>query len=198
MTGSPGRLRTQVRAALAAANISQAEACRRLGVSTKHLSMMLTGRSVLTLDFADRLLGLCEMTLLIGIDCEGKAKVERHTVDTITSDALDALYEQLEAAQQTELARQLATCDKAFASATLRAARAEAAIERVRQLATRLEEFAENALKTDDRQLYAALAADLRTAIDEQQPTTTTCTCHNSDERCSGCGACPDTCNGCR
>lgn len=53
---------------------------------------------------------------------------ERHTVDTITSDALDALYEQLEAAQQTELARQLATCDKAFASATLRAARAEAAV----------------------------------------------------------------------
>ncbi|MDF2708157.1 MAG: hypothetical protein K0R62_3809 [Nonomuraea muscovyensis] len=50
----------------------------------------------------------------------------RHTVDNITSDALDALYEQLDAAQQTELARQLATCDKAFASATLRAARAEA------------------------------------------------------------------------
>ena len=50
----------------------------------------------------------------------------RHTADSITSDALDALYEQLDTAQQTELARQLATCDKAFASATLRAARAEA------------------------------------------------------------------------
>ncbi|MFE5895854.1 hypothetical protein ACFQ67_00235 [Streptomyces sp. NPDC056488] len=64
----------------------------------------------------------------------------RHTADSITDDALTALYEQLDAAQQTELARQLTTCDKAFASATLRAARAsaraekaEAAIERVRQ-----------------------------------------------------------------
>ncbi|MFB7007869.1 MULTISPECIES: hypothetical protein [unclassified Streptomyces] len=57
---------------------------------------------------------------------------ERHTVNSITSDALDALYEQLEAAQQTELARQLATCDKAFASATVRAAKAEATIDRVR------------------------------------------------------------------
>ncbi|WP_329592165.1 hypothetical protein OG195_27385 [Streptomyces sp. NBC_01362] len=55
---------------------------------------------------------------------------ERHTVGTITADALAALYEQLEAAQQTELARQLTTCDKAFASATVRAAQyADRAIE---------------------------------------------------------------------
>jgi len=70
----------------------------------------------------------------------------RHTADSITSDALDALYEQLDTAQQTELARQLATCDKAFASATLRAARAEAraykaeaALNAVRQLHVRNE-----------------------------------------------------------
>ncbi|MFD5137482.1 hypothetical protein ACFWMX_14770 [Streptomyces sp. NPDC058378] len=37
-------------------------------------------------------------------------------------------------------------------------------VDRVQVLATRLEEFAENALRNDDRQLYAALAADLRTA----------------------------------
>ncbi|MBP2581881.1 acyl-CoA reductase-like NAD-dependent aldehyde dehydrogenase [Streptomyces sp. PvR006] len=73
------------------------------------------------------------------------APVSRHTVDSITSDALGALYEQLDAAQQTELARQLATCDKAFASATLRAARAEtraykaeAALDAVRVLADEL------------------------------------------------------------
>ncbi|MGA4941751.1 hypothetical protein [Streptomyces cinereoruber] len=65
----------------------------------------------------------------------------RHTANSITDDALTALYEQLDAAQQTELARQLATCDKAFASATLRAARAitraeraEAALDAVRKL----------------------------------------------------------------
>jgi hypothetical protein len=53
-----------------------------------------------------------------------------------------------------------------------RAEHAEAAIERARGLATRLEEFAEDALKNDDRQLYAAIASDLRAALDQpQQPT---------------------------
>jgi len=56
----------------------------------------------------------------------------RLTVDTITSDQLDALYERLEAAEQTESQRQLATAREALASATTRAARAEAAIARVR------------------------------------------------------------------
>ncbi|MFI2426534.1 hypothetical protein ACH5A7_20965 [Streptomyces sp. NPDC018955] len=59
---------------------------------------------------------------------------DRHTVDTITSDALDALYEQLEAAEDSETQRQLATAREALASATTRAARAEAAIARARQL----------------------------------------------------------------
>lgn len=48
------------------------------------------------------------------------------------------------------------------------------AVDRVRAIATRLEEFAENALKTGDRQLYTAIAADVRNALDQpQQPTTT-------------------------
>ncbi|MCY0921860.1 MULTISPECIES: hypothetical protein [unclassified Streptomyces] len=47
----------------------------------------------------------------------------RHTVDTITSDALDALYERLDNAQETELARQLATADRAFTEAHRRATR---------------------------------------------------------------------------
>lgn len=38
----------------------------------------------------------------------------------------------------------------------------EAAAERACGLATRLEEFAENALRVDDRELYAAIAKDLR------------------------------------
>lgn len=59
----------------------------------------------------------------------------RHTVDTLTSDALDALYEQLEAAEAGETRRQLATAHEALASATTRAARAEAAIARVRAVA---------------------------------------------------------------
>lgn len=51
MTGDAERnLRTQVRAALDTAGISQAEACRQLGISTKHLNQMLTGKATLTFD----------------------------------------------------------------------------------------------------------------------------------------------------
>ncbi|MEU9947049.1 hypothetical protein [Streptomyces sp. NPDC047939] len=44
-----------------------------------------------------------------------------------------------------------------------RVAELEAALGRVEGLATRLEEFAENALRVDDRELYTAIAKDLRT-----------------------------------
>lgn len=60
---------------------------------------------------------------------------DRIPLDHLTSDQLDALYEQLEAAEETESQRQLATAREAFASATTRAARAEATITRVRALA---------------------------------------------------------------
>ncbi|MFD7465087.1 hypothetical protein [Streptomyces tendae] len=43
---------------------------------------------------------------------------------------------------------------------------ARAALDRVRGLAARLDEFAENALRVDDRKLYAAIASDIRTRID--------------------------------
>lgn len=59
----------------------------------------------------------------------------RHTVNTITSDALDALYEQLEAAEASESQRQLATAREALASATTRAARAEHELAALRQVA---------------------------------------------------------------
>ena len=59
---------------------------------------------------------------------------DRHTADTITDDALDALYEQLDAAEESEAQQQLATAREAFAAATTRAARAEAALNRVRAL----------------------------------------------------------------
>ncbi|AKZ60742.1 hypothetical protein SAM23877_p033 (plasmid) [Streptomyces ambofaciens ATCC 23877] len=44
-----------------------------------------------------------------------------------------------------------------------------AVIERVRAFAARLEEFAENALRDDDRKLYAAVASDLRARIDREE-----------------------------
>ncbi|WP_327377980.1 helix-turn-helix domain-containing protein [Streptomyces sp. NBC_01216] len=58
-------LRGLVRTALHDAGISQAEAARRLGLSTKHMSHMLTGRAVLTLDWAEQILGLCGRRLTV-------------------------------------------------------------------------------------------------------------------------------------
>jgi hypothetical protein len=55
---------------------------------------------------------------------------DRIPLDHLTSDQLDALYEQLEAAEETEAQQQLATAREAFASTTARAARAE--VERAR------------------------------------------------------------------
>jgi hypothetical protein len=75
---------------------------------------------------------------------------DRHTADTITDDALDALYEQLDAR------------DAALATYTAQLQRDQAALDRVRSLADRLDEFAENALKTSDRELYTAIAYDIR------------------------------------
>lgn len=66
--GSPGvqdSLRAQVRSALDEAGLSQAEAARRLGISTKHMSQMLTGRAVLTLMWAEKILALCGQRLEI-------------------------------------------------------------------------------------------------------------------------------------
>lgn len=132
MTGQPERdLRAQVKAALTTARISQAEAARQLDLSTKHMSQMLTGRATLTLDWADRILTLCGMTLAVvaaPAANQSRPTQPRIALDDLTSDALDALYDRLEAAESTEQARQLDTCREAFASATSRAARAEARV----------------------------------------------------------------------
>ncbi|MGW6578910.1 helix-turn-helix domain-containing protein [Streptomyces globisporus] len=136
MTTQPERdLRAQVKAALTTARISQAEAARQLDLSTKHMSQMLTGRATLTLDWADRILTLCGMTLAIAAFPDtgrGLSTQPRIALDDLTSDALDALYDRL---------------------------------DRAAGLADRLEEFAENALRVDDRELYRAIATDLRTRL---------------------------------
>ncbi len=61
-------LRAHVRVALAEAGISQAEAARLLGLSTKHLCQMLTGRAPLSLAWADQLLGLCGKRVTIRLE----------------------------------------------------------------------------------------------------------------------------------
>lgn len=84
----------------------------------------------------------------------------RTPLDDLTSDALDALYD--------ALADALKTVEYFDAQSKRRGERIrelEAARDRTLGLADQLEEFAENALRTDDRELYAAIATDLRTRL---------------------------------
>jgi transcriptional regulator with XRE-family HTH domain len=80
------QLRTQVRGALADAKISQAEIARQLGLSTKHLSMMLTGKAPLSLTWAEGILGLAGHSLVIGTRPDDPALEE-----VIRSARLDSL-----------------------------------------------------------------------------------------------------------
>lgn len=52
-------MRQQVRATLDATQTSQRSVARELGVSTKYLCQMLTGRAPLTLEWAEDIVNLC-------------------------------------------------------------------------------------------------------------------------------------------
>lgn len=122
---------------------------------------------------------------------------DRHTADTITDDALDQLYAELDEARQWarhgyEIGqRHCGWSDHGVAPAWLtegwpphidscehlkQMAEFDMALARVRALADRLDEFAENALKTSDRNLYAALARDIR---NHAAPAATEATSHD-------------------
>lgn len=61
-------LRVRVRQEQEASGRSQASIARDLGVSTKHLNMLLTGKAIMTLEWADRILRACGKRLEIGGD----------------------------------------------------------------------------------------------------------------------------------
>lgn len=67
LPGAPDILRSQVRAALGESSVSQAEAARRLGLSTKHMSQMMTGKAPLTPLWAEKILALCGKRLEIRV-----------------------------------------------------------------------------------------------------------------------------------
>ncbi|MFD3741611.1 hypothetical protein [Streptomyces sp. NPDC058629] len=85
---------------------------------------------------------------------------ERIPLDDLTSDALDALYDDRDAALKA-----VEYFDAQSKRRGVRVRELEAARNRTLGLADRLEEFAENALRTDDRELYTAIATDLRTRL---------------------------------
>lgn len=61
----PDRLRGEVRFCLDGARISQVEAARTLGISTKHLSQMLTGKAPMSADWAEKITQLCDRELIV-------------------------------------------------------------------------------------------------------------------------------------
>lgn len=58
-------MRAQVKAAIDAAGLTDAEVGRRLGVTAKHVSQMLTGKAALTIGWAEKILALCGQRLEI-------------------------------------------------------------------------------------------------------------------------------------
>lgn len=66
-------LRAEVIAALRTESMSQAEAARRLGLSNKYVNQMLTGRATLTLVWAERLLALCGLRVVVGVQGRRRA-----------------------------------------------------------------------------------------------------------------------------
>lgn len=73
--GSQGLLHEQVKAAVKASGLKQVWIAERLGVSEKHLSQLLTGRVVMSLEWAERILGLCGMELVVSVrPMQGRAR----------------------------------------------------------------------------------------------------------------------------
>jgi plasmid maintenance system antidote protein VapI len=52
-------MRDELRACIARAGISQAEVSRHLGITTKHMSQMLTGKAPISLDMAQDIAVVC-------------------------------------------------------------------------------------------------------------------------------------------
>ena len=61
------KLHEQVRAAVRDSGLKQRWIADRLHVSDKHLSQMLTGRVVMTLEWAERIVALCGMDLVVAV-----------------------------------------------------------------------------------------------------------------------------------
>lgn len=93
-------LRALVRASLAAGRLSQAQASRDVGLSTKYMSQMLTGRAPLTLDWAEKILARCGKRVVVTTrpDTEG--------TPTMTDPTITDLRRELDKARNALIATQ--------------------------------------------------------------------------------------------
>lgn len=78
--GQPGArdsMRAQVKAAVETSRLNDADVARHLGLSTKHVSQMLTGQATLTIGWAEKILALCgqrlEIRAVSAIPSEGES-----------------------------------------------------------------------------------------------------------------------------
>lgn len=124
------QLRAEVRAALTRTHLSQAEAARQLGISSKHMSQMLTGRTPLTLAWAERIVALCGARVLVCTTVPSPDRETRIRLDDLTSDDLDELYDDLD--RYAEIVGELNEANTELAQ---RAGRAEIALADVREYA---------------------------------------------------------------
>jgi plasmid maintenance system antidote protein VapI len=74
-------LRGQIRATIKASGIKQIWIAQQLGVSQKHLSQMLTGRVVLTLDWAQRIAAVCGYRVSVVVEPVSAVERERRRAD---------------------------------------------------------------------------------------------------------------------
>jgi len=125
-------LRVQVKQCLASAGISQARAAATLGMTAKHMSQMLIGRSTLTLGWAERIVELCGHRLLITVDGRHdtvRLSAELHAAVEITRN-LEAHIE----ARAVEVAEERVALVERRAAELVAEAGAERDRERVRQI----------------------------------------------------------------
>lgn len=91
--------------------------------------------------------------------------MSRPTASTITDLQLDDLH-----AEVDRLTAELEDAEQAADRFRRERDTAQAANERVHALAAQLDEFAENALRSNDRELYKAIASDIRTRTGSRAP----------------------------
>ncbi|MDX3587333.1 helix-turn-helix domain-containing protein [Streptomyces europaeiscabiei] len=84
MTADSSVLRDQIRATIKATGLKQIWIAQQLGISEKHLSQMLTGRVTLTLDWAQRIAGVCGYKVTVTVEpvAAGVRERRRRTAGT--------------------------------------------------------------------------------------------------------------------
>lgn len=89
-------LRALVRGALKQTGTKQRHVAKGIGVTEKHLSNIMTGRCHLTLAYAERILGVIGMRLVLRAVDDRPEHTARTPLERLTKDDLDELYDDID------------------------------------------------------------------------------------------------------